>query len=249
MSTRHASTVILFRARVAMALRDPKDAAVAFQELGRRDGGLAQRGLYGWAQALLASGTPGPALDCFERYANSYPAGDYLAGALAGATRSGERTRKTDRAAASRARLAMAAPTSFEAADLPPAPRAPAIPSSKTPAPVPGNPAPDRSGSAGSPSATRLPVRQLPAVAPPFSAGAGPAYIQLGLFGRRANAAAVVDRARAAGLAASIDSIPGAGAARYLVRGSSHDSREAAVRAAQRYHDAGLATQLKQGGR
>ncbi|HVP38660.1 MAG TPA: hypothetical protein VMS93_05685, partial [Candidatus Saccharimonadales bacterium] len=105
-TTSYGPTVNLFRARVAMALHFPQAAAVAYQRLATTPG-QTQRGLYGWAQALEAQRARPQALDLFDRYAASYPAGDYLAGALAGAARTGEGAGQADRAATSRARLSL----------------------------------------------------------------------------------------------------------------------------------------------
>src|SRR5262245_13662409 len=108
---------MLFRARTAMALRYYREAAVAWRDLGRTRS-RGQRALYGWGQALLGAGEADQALGRFQKCADSYPAGDFLAGSLAGAIRASERAGQRDAAAAQRARLAVAAPESFEARDL-----------------------------------------------------------------------------------------------------------------------------------
>ncbi|MBI5836659.1 MAG: SPOR domain-containing protein [Candidatus Eisenbacteria bacterium] len=253
--TPDAPSVLLFRARVAMGLRVPGEAAVAY-EAASHGRPQAQRGLYGWGQALMAAGNSARALECFDRYAASYPAGDFLAGALAAAARSGERSGKLDRAAASRARLGLAAPASFEAQDLPPAPagmkpradaaplpRGATRPQAEAPRPARLIPQPP----SASPSPRREAAKPLPA-APQSAANARePWYIQLGLFSQSANARTVLNRARAAGLEASLDSA-GTAPGRYRVLGSSWPTREQATAAARRYQAAGLPTQLKPGG-
>ncbi len=117
MGTPSATQVNLFRARTAMALRMYGPAAVVWKDLGRARS-TSQRADYGVGQALLADGNPASALAAFDRYTQSYPAGDYLAAALAGSIRAAGKTGEKDRLNERKARLAMVAPGSWEAEEL-----------------------------------------------------------------------------------------------------------------------------------
>src|SRR5205085_596329 len=131
-------------------------------------------------QALMEQGQAPRAMPLFERSAQSYPGGDYLATALAGQTQAALKAGKPDKAAAARARLAMAAPASFDAQDLAVAlPAAVAQITSAPKRPDPATPKPALRPRPGGEAHT--PPEPLPRVHPPIPEP--PASSQQGKWG------------------------------------------------------------------
>jgi cell division protein FtsN len=270
MGTPLATEVNLFRARTAMALHMYAPAGAMWQNLSQARS-MTQRSQFGLGQTYMAQNDPRHALEAFDRYAQNFPGGDYLAAALAGAARAAGRAGEKDKAMERQARLGVVAPTAWEAEGLaPPVAAAPVhsamakLPStpvstlrpqgsatSTAKAPAAAKPVKTPALHAAAPPARQAEPEHMPTrkndeiQAPASAAPAGAYYLQLGVFSSRDHAEKLAGELKKHGFPVRVREIQ-AGGARYQVRSdASYESREAAASASGRFKAAGFSTQSK----